>query len=226
MAAPRTGIAGLAALVAALLGACGERAAPPVDDAAPTPEALAAQRDAVHQASRLHRMRIDELLGPGHSLADTCRPNGPEAIRLTVAHSRHRIAAFVVDLDLDPHGNATATWHVFPWDAAARRYAGLPPRTARVDDRAWQQARQRVTDPHFAQLPPVEAGGLDGATWTIESCVGSRYTFLQRWEPKATDAAQFVRVARELVALAGSVCRLPSDVQHPDEQATQEPPPC
>jgi len=229
MAAPRAGIVGWGVALTALLAACGERAAPvamPVDDAAPTPEALATEREAVRQASRLHRLRINGLLGPGQALADTCRPNNVESVRLTVEHARHRITAFVVDLGIDPHGEATATWHVFPWDDAARKYAPLPPRAVRVDGPGWQQARQLVTDPHFAQLPPVDAIGLDGATWTVEACVGNRYTFVQRWDPKATDSGAFVRVARELVALTGSVCRLPGEAKTPDQPASGEPPPC
>jgi hypothetical protein len=230
MTAPRAGVVGWIVALAAMLAACGERAAPPVampvDDAAPTPEDLAAEREAVHQASRLHRLRIDQLLGPGQALADTCRPNSFESVRLTVDHARHRISAFVVDLGIDAHGDATATWHVFPWDAAARKYAPLPPRAMRLDGPGWQQARQLVTDPRFAQLPPVDAVGLDGATWTVEACVGTRYSFMQRWDPKATDAGEFVRVARALAALAGSVCRLPGEQSKSDHLASGEPPPC
>jgi hypothetical protein len=133
-------------------------------------------------------------------------------VSLTVAHPRHQFATFVVDVVSDPHGGATATWRVFPWDAAARRHASLPPRAVRLDGSGWLQVQQLVLDPRFTALPPVEAGsGFDGATWTLESCVANRYRFVQRREPKAADKDDFLRVARSLVQLTGAACTLPGD---------------
>lgn len=197
------GVVAAAMLLAAGLAAC-SRPPPP----APEPESAELQRVRA-QSDQTHRAFMAGLYGEGQALIDTCKPGAPESARLTF-HDPDFKRAFTLGFVAEAKG-ATAMWQGLQQDAATKRVATVGVQGVRLDGNGWRQVRQSLTNPDFATLPPEALSPVgpryrdQGDTWRIESCLAGNYRLTTRHKPDADRDRDFLRAARGMMRLAGSL---------------------
>jgi hypothetical protein len=97
-----------------------------------------------------------------------------------------------------------------------KRFEYTESQRSEVSTQDWKAFRATLRSTKFLEMPPMlydENGfpliGLDGDSWTIESCVNGRYHYAYRWTPYGKEFDSFRSVGYSMVKAGGNVFQLP-----------------